>query len=63
MKQKKIKQRPQTPRDFWLDTDCCWACKNRNGCGGCKFLKNYNKEYGNKKYEFKQQTKLDSEYY
>lgn len=63
MKDKKRKQRPQPPKIFWLDTDCCWACKNRNGCGGCKFLKKYNKEYGNKKYEFKQQTRIDSKYY
>ena len=39
MKNKKRKQRPQPSRDFWLDTDCCWFCKNRNGCGGCKVLK------------------------
>lgn len=39
MKNKKRKQRPQPSRDFWLNTDCCWFCKNRNGCGGCKVLK------------------------
>lgn len=40
-KDKHRKQRPEPPRWFWLDTDCCWKCKNRNGCGGCKFLKQY----------------------
>ena len=23
------------------DTDNCWWCKNRNGCGGCKILKQF----------------------
>lgn len=55
MKIKKRKQRPEPPKIFWLDTDCCWFCTGakRNGCGGCKVLKKYNREYGNKKYEFK----------
>ena len=46
MKYKIRKQRPQPPQWFWADTDNCWACKNRNGCGGCKFLKRY--MYGTK---------------
>lgn len=62
MKNKKRKQRPQPSRDFWLDTDCCWFCKNRNGCGGCKVLKKYNKEYGNKKYEYKQKARRNYKY-
>ena len=41
MKNKIRKQRPQPPQWFAYDTDCCWCCKNRNRCGGCKFLKRY----------------------
>ena len=42
MSKKKLrKQRPQPPRYFWLDTDNCWDCPNRNGCSGCKKLKTY----------------------
>ena len=37
----KRKPRPQPPRYFWLDADGCWFCKNLNGCGGCKVLKEY----------------------
>ena len=33
--------RPQPPWYFYSDTDNCYRCKNRNGCGGCKFLKKY----------------------
>ena len=35
------KARPQPPRYYWWDTDCCWACKDRNNCNGCKRLKQY----------------------
>ncbi len=35
------KMRPEPPKFFWYDTDGCWACKNRHGCSGCKFLKRY----------------------
>jgi hypothetical protein len=54
MKIKKRKQRPQPPKYFWTDTDCCWFChgKKRNGCGGCKFLKEYN-------YELKSKQKIE----
>ena len=43
MSKSKRKQRPQPPKYFWTDTDNCWFCKNRNNCGGCKVLKDYNK--------------------
>ena len=55
MKNKRRKQRPQPSRDFWLDTDCCWFCKNRNGCGGCKILKRY-------VYERKQKARRNYKY-
>lgn len=41
MKNKKRKRRPQPPKWFDYNTDNCYKCKNRNGCGGCKFLKRY----------------------
>lgn len=43
------KARPQPPRYYWLDTDNCWPCKNRNNCNGCKVLKNYITEKGKKR--------------
>lgn len=41
MKNKRRKMRPQPPWYFYPDTDNCYRCKHRNGCGGCKFLKKY----------------------
>ena len=38
MKKKRRKMRPQPPWYFSFDTDNCYRCKNRNDCGGCKFL-------------------------
>ena len=46
---KRRKPRPEPPRYYWLDTDNCYCCKNRNGCSGCKFLKEYVKTHGKKK--------------
>lgn len=40
----KRKQRPQPPRWFWLDTDNCWFCKNRNNCNQCKLLKQFRRK-------------------
>ena len=36
---KRRKHHPQPASYYYLDTDNCWFCKNRNGCGNCKFLK------------------------
>ena len=41
MKQKIRKKRPQPPRWWGYDSDNCWWCKNRNGCDGCKILKQF----------------------
>lgn len=41
MKKKRRKIRPQPLWYFSFDTDNCYRCKNKNGCGGCKFLKRY----------------------
>lgn len=38
----KRKPKPSMPRWFWLDTDGCWWCDNRNNCGSCKILKRAN---------------------
>lgn len=35
----KRKHRPSPPRWWFLETDNCWFCKNRNNCNGCKLLK------------------------
>ena len=40
-KNKQRKPHPAPPKWYWWDTDNCWACKNRNGCSNCKFLKSY----------------------
>lgn len=41
MKKKMRKPHPQPPKYYWLDSDNCWDCKNRNNCGNCKRLKDY----------------------
>ena len=43
------KARPQPPRYYWLDTDNCWPCKNRDNCNGFKVLKKYITEKGKKR--------------
>ena len=50
---RKIKMRPQPPPDFVIDTDNCWFCKNRTGCGGCKILKRVVAEQRKKRYKEK----------
>lgn len=49
MKCKKRKERPQPPKWYWIDSDNCYACKNRNNCNGCKRLKELSYEIKNKK--------------
>jgi len=39
MSRKQRKPRPEPPHWYWLDSDNCWNCKNRNNCNGCKILK------------------------
>ena len=39
----KRKPRPAQPRWFWLSTDGCWWCKNRNNCNQCKCLRENHK--------------------
>ena len=50
---RKIKMRPQPPPGFATDTDNCWFCKNRTGCGGCKILKRAVAEQRKKRYKEK----------
>ena len=53
------KKRPQPPKYYWSDTDNCWACKDRNNCNGCKFLKRYVAVH-NKNNPRKHEVKMDS---
>lgn len=39
MNKKFRKPKPSPPHWYWLDSDNCWDCKNRNNCSGCKRLK------------------------
>lgn len=59
-KKKWRKPRPQPPRYYWADTDCCWPCDHRNGCSGCKFLKQYIAEGKGRN---KRKTKDSNKYY
>ena len=54
MSKKIRKMRPEPPKYYYYDTDNCWFCKNRNGCSGCKVLKQYIAEHKkrNKKHFF-----------
>lgn len=47
---RKHKPKPQPPKWYFYDTDNCWDCKNRNGCGSCRRLKLFRHIYRNKKY-------------
>lgn len=38
------KKKPSPPKWMASDTDNCWQCKRKSGCGNCKFLKQYIKE-------------------
>lgn len=33
------KPRPSPPRWYWIESDNCYRCKNRNNCNQCKILK------------------------
>lgn len=39
MAKAKRKPRPSMPRWWWLDSDGCWWCHNRQNCNSCKTLK------------------------
>ncbi len=52
-KEYKRKPRPEPPKDFFWDTDNCWFCKNKKGCGGCKVLKRAVAERRRKRYKEK----------
>lgn len=49
MTAKKRKKKPSPPWYFYLDTDDCHRCKNKNNCGACKFLKRYIRTKGKKR--------------
>ena len=61
MAKKRRKPRPEPSYHFWLDTDGCWFCDNRNGCSGCKVLKRYvHQERSKRKRERDQKRILDN---
>ena len=48
---RKHKPKPEPPKWYFYDTDDCWDCKNRNGCGSCKRLKEFRRKWRDKKYQ------------
>ena len=48
MSKAKRKPRPSVPNWWWLDTDNCWRCKNKQNCNGCSFLKKHKKKQNRK---------------
>lgn len=57
------KPKPSAPLWYWLDADNCWWCsgKNRHGCSSCKFLKEFKRDYKDKKE--KEKEKYEYEYF
>lgn len=53
----KRKPRPQPPKWYWLDSDDCWCCKNRNNCNQCKRLKQLDTELKKQKEKFDYRVK------
>ena len=43
------KPRPAPPKWYWWDSDNCWACRNRNNCNQCKWLKRLNAQQKKKR--------------
>ena len=48
---RKHKPKPEPPKWYFYDNDNCWDCKNRNGCGSCKRLKEFRRKWRDKKYQ------------
>lgn len=42
----KRKPRPAMPHWWWLDSDECWFCRNRNNCNQCKVARQSYKSGG-----------------
>ena len=51
MKNIQRKPKPSVPSWYWLDGDGCWWChrKDRHGCGSCKSLRKFKRDYKDKK--------------
>ncbi len=61
MSRKMRKPRPSPPKWYWLDSDNCWFCKNKNNCGNCKILKELAASIKHKKeLKLKQNNYLDT---
>lgn len=56
-KQNRRKPRPEPPNWVFLVDDNCWWCHERNGCSGCKYLKEYS-HYQKEKQNRKQKSEL-----
>lgn len=50
MKNIQRKPKPSVPSWYWLDGDDWWCNgKDRHGCGSCKFLRKFKRDYKDKK--------------
>ena len=58
MAKAKRKPRPSMPHWYWLDSDGCWWCHNRQNCNSCKILKRVALP---KKRDLQEQQRLEEE--
>lgn len=51
MKNIQRKPKPSAGSWYWLEVDGCWWChrKDRHGCGSCKSLRKFKRDYKDKK--------------
>lgn len=54
------KPRPSPSKWYWIGSDGCWDCKNRNNCNQCKRLKRQ-KVYEREKRERKEKAIIRKE--
>ena len=46
---KKRKPRPSPPKSYFYINDDCWWCENTSGCNSCHIIKEYRRNYRDKK--------------
>lgn len=63
MKNIQRKPKPSAPRWYWLEVDGCWWChgKDKHGCGSCKFLRKFKRDYKDEKE--KEKSNYDKQLY
>ena len=63
MKNIQRKPKPSVPSWYWLDGDDCQWCngKDKHGCGLCKFLRKFKRDYKDKKE--KEKSNYDKQLY